>query len=774
MNHPISMRHFTVFLVVCLASISILTHADTPKPTWQPASDSVYLQEISSKVPTKHPVTAVTTLNDTLYAVVQGTLQKLDGNTLTPLSNAPANITRMKSIDGAVWASSPTGLYRFQGQSWDQLSTEKIVDFCIHNGDIHAATTDDIFRFDGKNFINIKPDTGFLSNDTTMIMADGSQVLADPVRIGTIKRIASYSGTLYLLRNQGLGLLDGARFIPNPIDWGSMPSKTHRDFLAQGSRLYTATNHGLAVLRGMALTTLAGEEGLPYEDTTCLTAGFDNDIWIGTTSGAVRKSGDDFHYFGTGQWLPGEHVYDIAVEGKSVYIATNAGLAIISYEPYTLRKKAAFFERQLDEWGLKRLGFVHKLFAYGENEWLREISDNDGGHTAHYLAAMSFKYAATGDPQAHKEAREAFKAMIWLDDITPKVGFIARSIWSVEADKGNRAVRGSGGLPAKWYETEDKKWIWKGDTSSDEVNAHYYSVSLFRDLVANEAEKKRAEQHLANISNHIIDNGWVLRDMDGKPTRWGQWGPEYLHTPYGHEAIGLNGMEAQSYMVTSYAQTGDEKFKKGLDQLLKWDYHRYTVRQKLTFPPESIVPWDDELAFRALHPLITYNTDPELESIYLRSLERHYEVMRMQKIPFFNFLYGHLSGNDCEVAESTQSLREWSLDSVGYSYRNSHRTDLHPEDGYVPYMGGSKGLSPRNMISDWGARTALRYDGGGGGRAVTPPVGWLEDYWMGRYYGMIEAPKTTDPSLLTVGKKSDQAPKAAPYDGPPRPDVPFE
>ncbi len=155
--------------------------------------------------------------------------------------------------------------------------------------------------------------------------------------------------------------------------------------------------------------------------------------------------------------------------------------------------------------------------------------------------------------------------------------------------------------------------------------------------------------------------------------------------------------------------------------------------------------------------------------------ERSYTILSpdLKYIPFFNFLYGHLTGNDCEVQEATQSLREWSLDSVGYSYRNSERTDLRSESGYVPYMGGTKTVSERNLVSSWGARTKLQYDGGRGGRAVTPPVGWLEDYWMGRYFGMIEAPGTTDPALLGIEGDSNQPPKAAAYDGPPRPDVSF-
>src|SRR5439155_7522865 len=494
-----------------------------------------------------------------------------------------------------------------------------------------------------------------------LMMEDFSQVLADPVQIGPVDRLASYSGTLYLLRPGGLALIEGRTFVPDVADWGALPSPVTRDMLAQGSRLYVSTDRGLGVLRGMALTTLRGADGLPYEDTTCLAEGFDGDLWIGTTRGAIRKTGDHYHYFGAHHWLPGDYVHDIAVADKAVYVATEAGLGVIRYEPYTLLKKAAFFEREMEEWGFKRLGFVHKLYWSGEKDgWLREISDNDGGHTAHYLAAMTFKYAATGDETARGEAVEAFRAMAWLDDITPKPGFIARAIWSVKGDKGERSTRGSGGLPAKWYPTEDGLWFWKGDTSSDEVNGHMYAVSLFHDLAAKGAEKERARQHIANIASHIIANGWVLRDMDGKPTRWGRWDPDYLLRPYGSDSRGLNGMEAQTYMHTALALTGDAKFQQGLQQLLKWRYHTYTVRQKVTFPPEQVVPWDDELAFRCYHPLLRYAKDPELRSIYLRSLERHWEVMRMQQVPWFNFIYGALTGNDCEAPQAAQHLREWS------------------------------------------------------------------------------------------------------------------
>ena len=70
------------------------------------------------------------------------------------------------------------------------------------------------------------------------------------------------------------------------------------------------TDRGVAVLRGAALTSITGKNGLPYEDTTCLAAGFDGDVWIGTTKGAIRNVGNQYHYFGAHHWLPGNNVHE--------------------------------------------------------------------------------------------------------------------------------------------------------------------------------------------------------------------------------------------------------------------------------------------------------------------------------------------------------------------------------------------------------------------------------------------------------------------------------
>lgn len=759
-----------VFLALALAA------APAPPPAerlWQAAPDDVFLQEIGQKIPTPQPVTALAWHRGQLFCVMEGKLFGLANERLQPIPNAPTSIRRLRSLGDSLWAATDGGVHRHATEGWERISDERIVDFCLHQGAVYAASRHALFRFETGRFIDIRPADGYLSTDTTVIMEDFSQVLADPVQIGPIQRVASYSGTLYLLRDAGLALMDGRTFVPDPIDWGALPSPVTRDLLAHGGRLVVATDRGLGVLRGMAMHSVRASEGLCYEDVTCLARGFGGDLWVGTTQGAIRMTNGEFHYFGADHWLPANSVHDITVADKVAYIATDAGLGVIRYQPFTLRQKAAFFERELEAWDFKRLGFVHKLhWSDREDGWVREISDNDGGHTAHYLAAMSFKYAATQDTAAQRQAAEAFHAMAWLGDICPNPGFIARAIWSVQGDRGERSTRGSGGLPAKWHPTPDGHWLWKGDTSSDEVSAHFFAVSLFHDLAATGPEKQRAARHLSRLASHILENGWVLRDLDGRPTRWGRWDTNYLLTPYGFEARGLNGMEAQTYMHTAFALTGDPRFQRGLDQLLAWRYHTYTVRQRLTFPPDSVVPWDDELAFFCYYPLLRYTTNPELRSIYLRSLERTWEVVRPQHLPFFNFVYGAFTGNDCDVHHAVRHLREWSLDLVNHNYRNSHRQDLVPSLPVRLYGGGKRTISPRESEAKMDIRSPLQYDGGENSRAVTPPIGWLADYWMGRFYGFIQPPAEGDHSATPLPPLAPHHPRALPYTGPQRPPPP--
>jgi hypothetical protein len=756
-------------VVALLCSFSYLYAQDGNKYLWKPVADHPYLQELREVIPTKEPIEQVAILKNSVFVVTSGRLTTLNGIQEEPVKGAPEGIHKIEVLNGELWLISTSGLHTFDGEKWKTLSTGEFVDLCMHLNQVHVATKDVIFRYQNEKLIDIMPEGGYLSSDITMIMEDGTQLLADPVTLGPITAIESYSQTLHILRPGKLVQLAGKVVNEHLIDWGNLPSKNTRDLLSMGSKLFISTDRGLGLLRGTSMTQIKGIDGLPVENMNQMVKGFDRDIWIGTPRGLIRMVDNDFHYFGSGHWLPDNRVNGIAVGSNKVVVATEGGLGIIHYEPFTLRKKAAHYEQWLEEYGHKRMGFVHHLEDHN-GKWVREITDNDGAHTATYLAAMSYKYAVTGDESDRKEAVEAFQAMLWLERITSIEGLIARSIWSRKGDEGMMGKRGSGGLPARWYATSDSLWYWKGDASSDEVIAHFYSMNIFHELVAEGKEKELAEEHMRRMTSYIMGNGWELIDADGKPTRWGRWNPEYLLRPYGYDDRGINGLEALAFTYVTYALTGEEKFKKGYDQLVKWGYPENTIKQKKTFPPSQIAPWDDNLALESYMTILPHEKDPDLRSTYLRSLERTFEIKRMEKIPWFNFSYAALTGNDADLEAATQHLREWTLNCTSFNFTNSHRDDLFVEKGYISYEGGLKTISPRESTVSIESRRAIVLDGSSNGKKIIEPTGYLRDYWKGRYYGFILAPNVTDPDLLYTETSDKTYPGAMPYKGPVRPD----
>lgn len=721
--------------------------------------DVVYLQETGRQVASVEGLTSVALFNGTVFAGASRGLLRLEGDGLRSVEALTVAVDRLVVTGSNLWALSSSGLHRLGGTSdaWRRISGETVSDVCEFRGEVLAAVGSKIFR--------VREDTleEFSTNSSRF----------------PITRLAPHNETLFVHGTgritthtaKGFGGLDAYTWPSDQAwDWGTLPSPNTRDILSQGSSLFIATDRGLSVLRGMSLTTVRGAQGLPYEDVTCVASGFTNDLWIGTTRGAIRKIEGEFPYFAGRRWLPGERVNAIACGPRAVYLATDRGLGIIEYDPYTLAKKAAYYERYLEEWGQKRLGFTHKLeWDDALNEFVREVSDNDGGYTGNYLAALAYRYAVTKDAAARREATNTFHALRWLEAMTGIPGFPARSVWA-KGERGHKAGHGSGGYAAEWHDTSDGKFEWKGDTSSDELCSQFYSISLFLELVAEGSEIEQGKTLLGRIATHLIENKWRLIDKDGQPTRWGRWDAEYFLTDEGRYDRDLQAVELLSFIKTAEALTGDSRFTQAYAELIKLGYPGYTLRARNTFPPENILHFLDELAFWSFWNLLRYEKDSELYAQYRRGYERSYEAVRVEQNPWFNFLYGALTGNDCEVGPSVEHLRSWPLDLRVWSYQNSHRADLQTPVGYTAPKGGTRTFPPRETEPLRWDRWLMQADGGANGREVVEPGAWLLAYWMGRYHGFIEAPATTDPSLLTVETFRAQGRGAKPYEGPSRPE----
>jgi len=297
------------------------------------------LQEVARQVRTDSPVQAIAVLDGKVYAGLGGGVQVFDGKAFVGCDGPRHAVRRLRTVGDALLAVTESGLYRLQRGKWKRLAGGVFQDVCGHLEGVCVADARNLHMLEGDRLVPIP---------------GAADAPAD------IMRIASFGETVYCLGSGGVALFDGRRYDGvNVMDWGTLPSKTTRDLLALGGRLYVATVGGLGLLRGMSMTHIKGKGGLCYEDTTCLAEGFDNDLWIGTPRGVIRMTGGEFHYFAGKRWLPHDTVNGIACSDRAVYVATDGGVGIIEYEPYTLHKKAAYYERWLAEWGQKRLGFVH-------------------------------------------------------------------------------------------------------------------------------------------------------------------------------------------------------------------------------------------------------------------------------------------------------------------------------------------------------------------------------------------------------------------------------
>lgn len=718
-----------------------------------PAPDVPFLQEIGRQVPTSIPLRAVAVFEGRVWVGSAEGLAELKNDRLEPVPGGGAAVNRLIPIPPYLWVLGNDGLSRLTAGRLEKISPLQVADVCRHGTNFLAACGSRLFQVQGN-------------------VMEPYSLKEAPF---ALSRVVSHQESLFVLGAGRLSIVESRQFGGGDVwgnrsdqtsDWGTLPSPVTRDIISSGRELLVGTDRGLGILRGMSLTQERGPDGLPYEDTLCLTPGFTNDVWIGTSRGAIRWVDHDFHYFAGRRWLPADHVNSVAVGGRFVYLATDGGLGIIEYEPYTLLKKARFYERHLEEWGQKRLGLVHKLeWDEPTHEFVREAGDNDGGYSGDYLAAESFRYAVTGEVDARRDATNTFHALRWLESMTGIPGFPARSIW-VKGETGHKSSRGSGDYPAEWHDASGGQFEWKGDTSSDELCSHFHAVSIFLQLAARDGEAISGRQHLARIAAHLVDHHWQLVDLDGKPTRWGRWDPEYFLTDEGRFDRGLQCLELLTFMKTAAIETGDARFSAAYDSLVNLDYPKFTVRQRNAFPPEETVQFEDQLAFWSYWLILQHETEPNLRSLYRRSFERTYETLRVEEQPWYNFVYNVLTGVDVEREASLRHLREWPLDLRIWSYHNSHRTDLHTRPGYTVFKGGIRAISPREREPmRWDAWT-MQLDGGSDGKDVVEPSCWLLAYWMGRYYGLIDAPPAGSPVDL---KPSTAVTGARPYQGPPRP-----
>lgn len=718
-------------------------------------------------------------------------------------------------VDGAVFAATQKGIARFTDGKWSVVPGVPAVEvqaLAAHGDALFVAAGAELYRVRGNQVDKL---TQALPAGVTSIAAD-----ADDVWIGTgsglhrfasgkvahvasldvllgkratIRQVAvAFNGRVGVAADAGLFVTKGeawTRLLPKS-DRYSWAAADARGVAYDGKgRLWFCCPQGAGCQTSDGWLLFTGLEGLPYNDFTSVAAGKGDTVWFGTTIGAICFDGEEWGYRQSRRWLPNDEVTAIAVDDKgNAWFATVGGVGLIEQRPMTLADKARYFEDVIDKRHRRtKYGYVLecRLAAPGDTDSpvQNHDSDNDGLWTGMYGAGECFAYAATKDPRAKQRATAAFEALKFLCDVTQggektvQRGFPARTVLPTSGHNPNKTYtlekdrqRRRHGDPfwklihPRWPKSADGQWYWKCDTSSDELDGHYFLNARYYDLVAETPEEKaRVRKVICDTTDHLMENGYALIDWDGKRTRWAYFGPQDLNeNPACWEERGMNSLGILSFLAVAHHVSGDEKYAAAKRELIEKHHYAMNAFQsvKVHLGPGTGNQSDDEMTIMRFYNLIKYETDPVVGEMMRWAFWHYWRLVRRERNPFFNFLYADIyrpstgvlesfsfKPTDDWLADSVDMLKGQPLCLVNWSLRNSHRLDILPHfehsfhsDGRPThgFLRDGKVIPIENRYIQHWSEDVWRLDQGGDGRTESDGAYWLMGYYAGKCFGFIE------------------------------------
>jgi hypothetical protein len=686
--------------------------------------------------------------------IAVGTFEQQTHRAFTQAQGLPSNdVTRLTmGDDGRLVAFTPNGAAALVGDTWQAVPTPEVAGVLL----------------DKKEAARLETVAGTTLSIRAVARRDGEVAVAT-------------DGGLYL----GTGR-DWQLALPQEGNERWAPVDVRAVAFDGAGQLWFAATQGVGC-RGVdgAWKLYTGADGLPFNDFTCMATG-PSGVWFGTSNGAIRFRDGAWSFRQGRRWLLGNHVRDILVDDAGrAWLATDGGVSCIEGKEMTLAQKAAFFSEEIEKHHRRtRFGFVDPavLSSPGDKATAKPVfTDNDGHFTGLYLGAVSLGFAVTGDPRLKEKATGAFRALSFLSEVTeggthpaPK-GFIARAVLpTTEPDpnpgfdlaydlRRNKADSLWKIIQPRWPVDETGEWYWKNDSSSDELDGHFFGFAIYFDRVCTtEAEKDEVRPVVTRIMDHIIAHGYNLVDHDGKPTRWGRFSPDDMNRNEAwYDERGLNSLSILTYLTIAHRITGDEKYRKHyLDLALNHGYAMNGMTQPTSIAGPGMVGHqpDDNMAFMNYYHLIRYEHDPKLLNMYHHAIRLHWQYERRERNAFANFVYAacclgktrkdqwgeiDLTPPAACYDDAIDTLRRYPLDLVDWPVSNAHRIDLTPlrdEKGLsTSRAGGHDGrvlpIDERHEVywdlDPW----MLAY--GGEGKRLREGVPFLLAYNMARAHGFI-------------------------------------
>lgn len=432
-----------------------------------------------------------------------------------------------------------------------------------------------------------------------------------------------------------------------------------------------------------------------------------------------------------------------------------------------------------------------------------KASENNGLWTSMYVASQCFRYGATRDPEALANVKRTLAGTYELMQITGRPGLYAREASdpaiapaqtcpedpmdyvapTADGRVGNRWVKVDTDGCMLEYDPATSSWnkypdvctdvkfagrCWKRNVSKDEYSGHAYAAGVCARVVDDPDVRALATTILSDIAHHLIDNAYWLTDLDGLPTRYGS-----IHAMSFDHFPGFNAKLALVWMKSAAMTSGEQEL---IDEYYNCLLQSEGMLACIDRPSESPADYTTYIGELGLKLGCQTNFDNVSMMLLAYLNEIWYEPSKAERVrfrqlfentsrgpdsderdiwsmesPFYNFMIAAAEG-DVEMSVERRALIESLVDDGICSLKAFNQTQIERDQdnsglavGCVSDRHGNlvEGIIP---VSDrcpatfewWGDPSEIESCVADPNRADNP-AGFLAPYWMGRYFGFIDA-----------------------------------
>ncbi|RZP28942.1 hypothetical protein EVA25_02475, partial [bacterium] len=197
----------------------------------------------------------------------------------------------------------------------------------------------------------------------------------------------------------------------------------------------------------------------------------------------------------------------IAISGALIAVPT---LTVAASDSLSLAGKAHLLEVDLAERFLESGQVrVRRRLPSDERPFMTFNMSDTAYMTGIYCAMQTWRFLATGEVQANERATEAASALVHLVEVTGQPGLLARASIPADARWFDDGV---------WRETPDTRYRWRGNVSSDQVDAFVFGLYVYSEHLADAEERLRVGRAVGAVADAIVGNGHMIVGFDGQPT----------------------------------------------------------------------------------------------------------------------------------------------------------------------------------------------------------------------------------------------------------------